>query len=110
MNYDYPAQPPTEDTGKEIWKVMRLQLAIFAGYQILLALLCQLFYHGAFLILDMLPLLGHWILLLILMIVSFSKSKRGAGLGYLISLIIIVIIGFGSCFAIGNSLGGGLGI
>jgi hypothetical protein len=105
MYYEMPPPPPPENVGREIWKVMRLQLSIFAGYQILLALICSSMIHGAFIVLDMFPLVIHWLVLLIFMIISFSAQKKGAGIGYLVSLLITLIIGFGSCFMIAGALG-----
>lgn len=97
-----PATPAPENKGKETWKVIRLQLLIFAGYQAGLGFLVSIFHAGSFIMVDMLPLLAHWFVLLILMIISFGSRKPGRGLGYLISLVITMIVGFGSCFMIGD--------
>jgi hypothetical protein len=99
MNYEILPQSPPENIGRSIWKVMRLQLLIFASYQFLFALLLGKQEMG-FMFLDMFPLALHWLLLLIFMIVSFTSQKKGAGFGYLISFILILIIGFGSCILI----------
>lgn len=108
MNYGMPPlqqKPPPENTGKELWKVLRLQLAIFAAYQIGLAGLCKMSGTDGFIILDMFPLFLHWLVLIILMIVSFANSKKGKGLGYLISFLVTGIVGFGSCFLIADLIG-----
>jgi hypothetical protein len=109
MNYEIPSLPPPENTGREIWKVFRLQLLIFISYQLLLALLCHSG-SGGFLFIDMLPLVLHWVILIILMIVSFAGRKKGAGLGYLISFLVICIVGFGSCWLISGIVDSNLNI
>lgn len=105
MYYHPPVPPPTENTGHELWKVLRLQLLIFVGYQSLLALIMWALDTDGFIIMDMFPLMLHWLVLLVLMIVSFARGKKGAGLGYLISLLVSGIVGFGSCFLIGELIG-----
>jgi FtsH-binding integral membrane protein len=99
MYYEIPTPPQPENISREIWKVLRLQLAIFVVYQLLLAFFCEAA-SGGFIILDMFPLVIHWGILLILMIVKFSGKKRGQGLGYLISLLVTGVVGFGSCWFI----------
>jgi hypothetical protein len=106
MYYEIPQPPPPENIGKDIWRVVRLQLGIFIAYQVLLALLCQYGGMNGFIFIDMLPLVLHWLVLIILMIISFANSRRGAGFGYLISLGITAIIGFGSCFYLGQIVDG----
>jgi hypothetical protein len=108
MYYEIPVPPQPENKGKEIWKVLRLQLSIFAGYQILLAILVKASGQTGFLIIDMLPLILHWLVLIILMIVSFAGSKKGKGLGYLIAFLITAIVGFGSCFFISGFVDNGM--
>lgn len=108
MYYHPPVPPQPENTSKELWKVLRLQLLIFAGYQFLFGLICWAMKMDGFIILDIFPLIAHWLILLILMIVSFARGKKGAGLGYLISLLISGIIGFGSCFLIASLIGSSL--
>ena len=107
MYYETPTPPQPENTGREIWKVMRLQLGIFLGYQLLLAVAMSLL-HGGFLIIDIFPLVIHWLILFIFMIVNFASKKNGAGLGYLLSLLIIVIVGFGSCWGISGIVDKGM--
>ncbi|MBI3509689.1 MAG: hypothetical protein HY064_03425 [Bacteroidetes bacterium] len=97
MNYGTQQPPSPENKSKTIWKVLRVQLTIFAAYQILIGFLS--IGSGTYDILfkDMAPLLIHELVLLILMILSFSKKQEGAGYGYLLSLIIVMVVGFGSC-------------
>jgi hypothetical protein len=108
MNYEnpYPSppSPQPENTGKEIWKVMRLHLGIFAGYQLGLAFLCEISGIKGYMEFDMIALIMQWIALLVLMVISFSAGKKAAGLGYLISLLFCVVVGFGSCWKIGGYL------
>lgn len=109
MYYEMPSPPPPpEKTGPEIWKVMRLQLGIFIGYQLLLAGIASGSRGSAFLFLDMLPLIVHWIVLFVFMCIKFGNRKTGAGLGYLISLLATMIIGFGSCFFISGIIDKGM--
>lgn len=108
--YQFPPAPAPENTGKDIWKVLRLQLGIFAAYQIGLAILCRASGAEGFILIDMLPLILHWLLLIILMIISFASKKKGKGLGYLISLIVTGIVGFGSCFLIADMIGSGFNV
>ena len=105
MYYQPPVPPQPENVGQELWKVLRLQLLIFVGYQTLLALIMWAMNSDGFIILDMFPLILHWGILLVLMIIGFASGKKGRGLGYLISLLVTGIIGFGSCFLIGQLIG-----
>ncbi|HET6989961.1 MAG TPA: hypothetical protein VFJ43_01500, partial [Bacteroidia bacterium] len=88
MYYEIPVPPQPENTGKEIWKVLRLQLIIFASYQIGLALLFKMSGQSGYLLMDMFPLILHWLILIVMMIVNFANSKKGKGLGYLISFLV----------------------
>jgi hypothetical protein len=94
-----PPKPP--ENPMDLWKVVGMNFGIFVAYQALLVILAG----EAFLIADTLPLIVHWVFMLVMMIVQFSRGKRMQGFGYLISLVVIIIIGFGSCFWIGNALG-----
>src|SRR5690348_2099310 len=95
---EVPHRQRPEITGGKFGKVVQRHLPIFAGYQLLLAVLIQMGGQGGFIILDMVPLILHWVVLVILGIVSFANSKKGAGFGYLISFFITAIVGFGSCW------------
>jgi hypothetical protein len=98
MYYEIPQPPPPENIGKDIWKVLLLQLSIFVAYQAGLALLCKMSGFSGFMIVDILPLVCHWIVLIVLAAISFARKKPGRGIGYIISLVITGIVGFGSCF------------
>lgn len=100
-----PPPPPPENIGKEIWKVVWLQLSIFLAYQFLLAVICYVTDNESFIILDMFPLILHWLVLLVFMIIGFARGKKGRGLGYLIVLFTTLIVGFGSCWLIADMIG-----
>jgi hypothetical protein len=103
MNYEIQVPPQPENPAKEIWKVLRLQLGIFAIYQMGLAILTKSEANGeTFMFLDLFLLLAHWIVLLVFMGIKFSQKKKGAAFGYLISFVTIAIIGFGSCWFMGG--------
>ena len=101
MNYEMPNQPLPQNFSSEIWKVIGVQLGIFAAYQLFIALVFLGDQNYGFLMADMLVLITHWIVLLILMITSFSNKKKGKGIGYLLALLLTGVIGFGSCIFIG---------
>lgn len=98
----FPPQKPAQ-TPLHLWKVVAINFGIFLCYQALLILVGD---GEGYLILDMFPLIAHWVTMLILMIVSFSRGKKMYGIGHLISLILIILIGFGSCWWISDALGG----
>lgn len=102
QNNPFPPEPP-QQTAVHLWKVVGINFGIFMAYQTLLAFTGN---GGAYMILDMFPLCAHWLVMLILMIISFSRGKKMYGFGHLISLIVLIIIGFGSCFWIADLLGG----
>ena len=103
QNNPFPPPPgPPPQTAFHLWKVVGIQFGIFLGYTALFSLAG----NEGFMMLDMLGLIAHWLVMLILMIIAFSRGKRMYGLGHLISLILIIIIGFGSCFLITDMLGG----
>jgi hypothetical protein len=97
-----PNQPPRENISHDVWKVIGTQLGIFTVYQGLIALTFLGNENFGFLIMDMLALITHWIFLLVMMIVSFTNSKKGKGIGYLLALLLTGVIGFGSCIFIGQ--------
>ena len=98
----FPPPPgPPPQTALDLGKVVAINFGIFLLYQTLLALA-----GDGFLVLDIFPLVAHWITMLILMIISFSRGKKMYGIGHLISLVTLIIIGFGSCFLISDMLGG----
>lgn len=94
-----PPKPPQNPV--DLWRVVGLNFGIFMFYQTLLALVAE----EAFIVVDMFPLILHWLVMLIFMIIAFSRGKRMAGFGWLISLIVFIIVGFGSCWWIGDVLG-----
>ncbi len=102
MNYEIPNQPPQQNFSRDIWKVVGVQLGIFAAYQLLLALLFSGGEGFGFMMMDILALITHWLFLLVTMILSFSGKNKGKGIGYLIALLLTGVIGFGSCIYIGG--------
>ena len=89
--YPPPPKKPQEPIGKNILKIVGLQLGIFLVYQV------GIYFVAAAGPLDMFVVVLHWIVTLILMIVFFAMGKIGKGLGFLISFFMLLIIGFGSC-------------
>lgn len=97
----FPPEPPKQNP-VELWRVLGINFGVFMAYQMLM-----IFVAGdSYLISDILPLIAHWLVMLIMMIISFSRGKKMAGIGWLISLIVIIIIGFGSCWWIADMVGG----
>ncbi len=82
---------------KETFKILGIQLGIFLIYQFILQYCIRTLhiYELKSTYLNILVL--HWVVILILMIVAFVKKKSEKGIGYILSFIIIVIIGFGTC-------------
>jgi hypothetical protein len=102
QNNPFPPEKPKQ-TAIHLWRVVGLNFGIFMCYQVLFALAGD---SMTFMILDMFPLVAHWIVMLVFMIVQFSRGKTMSGIGWLISLVVFAIIGFGSCFWIADMLGG----
>jgi hypothetical protein len=94
-----PEKPPHNPV--DLWKVVGINFGIFLGYQALFVLIAG----SNFLLADILPLVVHWVFMIVLMIVAFASGKKMQALGHLISLIVLVIIGFGSCFWIADMVG-----
>lgn len=101
----WPHTEPPKQNPVDLWKIVGINFGVFMLYQTLLVFVAE----ESYLILDMFPLLLHWLVMLILMIINFTRGKRMQGFGFLISLISIVIIGFGSCWWITDMLGGAWG-
>ncbi|MDQ3110377.1 MAG: hypothetical protein M3R17_10835 [Bacteroidota bacterium] len=96
MNYESQLTP-TPENNRQMWKVVMTQLLIFGSYQTALALMFRGDNSLSFPLTDMFFLIVHWMVLLIAMIVYFSNKERKKAIGYLISFLIIAIVGFGSC-------------
>jgi hypothetical protein len=95
-----PPEPPKEKV-MDLWKIVGINFGVFMMYQVLFVFIAD----DAFLIADILPLCIHWLVMFILMIVGFSRGRKMHGLGHLISLLSIIVIGFGSCWWIADALG-----
>lgn len=97
--FNPPPKPPENPI--DLWYVVGLNFAIFVAYQALFVFISR----EAFLVADILPLIAHWLFMFVMMIVRFAQGKRMKGFGHLISLIALIIIGFGSCWWIADALG-----
>src|SRR4051812_4871115 len=93
--FQYPK--PQRNMGKDILKVLAIQLGIFLFYQGILYYLVCVAGLSQFSGIEMFIVVLHWIVSLVLMIVFLATRRTGTGLGFLISFIILLIIGFGSC-------------
>jgi hypothetical protein len=82
---------------KTIFKIIGFQFALFFAHQLLMYFLIvhlRLFTLSSF---EVLIVGAHLAMLLILMITSFTDKKTANGIAYLISLLLLLVIGFGSC-------------
>lgn len=101
QNNPFPKEPP-KDKPIDLWKIVGINFGIFMAYQALFVFIAS----DAFLVADMFPLVLHWLVMIIFMIISFSIGKKMTGFGWLISLVTLLLIGFGSCWWIADVVGG----
>ena len=82
---------------RETFKIFGIQLGIFLLYQSLMYYFIRVLYISHARDFELIFVLFHWLILLVLMIIFFAKKKKGKGFGYLLSFIVIFIIGLGTC-------------
>jgi hypothetical protein len=85
-------------------KIHLINIAVLAVYMILLTIL----YHDAVLMISIIPI-GLHILLNFLMFLSNFNTNRSVSYTYLLSALLILLIGFPSCWGFA-ALGGGFKI
>jgi hypothetical protein len=93
---------------KETFKILGIQLGIFLIYQLAAHYLVRTLHRNEFIGINANILILHWLVLLILTVVYFSKKQNDKGFGYLNSFLLILVIGFGSCASLffTNGFGG----
>jgi glucan phosphoethanolaminetransferase (alkaline phosphatase superfamily) len=80
-----------------IFRIFGLQFGIFVLYQVLAHYMVREQHEQKFININARLLTFHWLLLAILTVVYFVKKKKEQGAGYLLSLAVILVVGFGSC-------------
>jgi hypothetical protein len=85
---------------KESFKVLAIQLAIFLVHQSAMYYFVRVLHLKQFAIIEMPLIIFHWVILVVLMCSCFYQRKTGHAIGYLLSFIIILVIGFGTCATI----------
>ena len=86
---------------KNILGIFGMNLGIFCLYQVILWQCAS----TSFMWFDMIVLIIHYIVMFVFSIINFTSNRTIYGIAWLVSLLVVALVGFGSCWWITDQPG-----